>query len=431
VQLSGGALDLSATGTYQKTSGLDCRLEGEGRGISLNGPGNKSLLNDCGLKIVGRWNNGLLSLADGRVSIGKDIVLSVKGSLAQAATPRRTGEFLLELPSTPFSTLLDATAGMLPRALQEASVSGKAGLRATMRFGDGRALLDGSLSLMDTAMEVPAQKLVVSGVNGSVPLSLDFSGKAPRTRQSGPVSRQELAATVEELLQHGPRDSLLRIEQVRFGAMELGPTSLYMRAANGLTELVSFRSAAYRGTLAGSGHFHIDKGPQYGGNIILDGVSLRAFCDSYPAIKGYLSGTLSGAINLSGARGGIGGLEGYVDLWTRATRDEKMLVSKEFLQKLAGTKLKGIFFRTDRPYDRGEITAYLQEGYLTFETLDISHTNFLGIKDLNVAVAPVQNRIALDHLFESIKQAAERGKKATGGTDQGAKPQDTEFKWAE
>jgi hypothetical protein len=91
-----------------------------------------------------------------------------------------------------------------------------------------------------------------------------------------------------------------------------------------------------------------------------------------------------------------------------------MLVSKEFLQRLAGKKLKGFFFRDDRSYDRGEIGAYLEDGYLTFNQLNLSHTNLLGMKDLSVSVAPVQNRIGLQHLFESIRQAAARGKPAAG-----------------
>ena len=104
-----------------------------------------------------------------------------------------------------------------------------------------------------------------------------------------------------------------------------------------------------------------------------------------------------------------------------------MLVSKEFLQKLAGKKLQGFFFQNDRPYDNGEISAYLLNNYLTFEKLNISHTNLLGMKDLNVSVAPVQNRIALDHLLESIRNAAARGK----GGDQGAPPVQTDLKWLE
>ncbi len=91
-----------------------------------------------------------------------------------------------------------------------------------------------------------------------------------------------------------------------------------------------------------------------------------------------------------------------------------------------------MFFQADRRFDRGEIDAVLEKGYLTFQTLDISHTNFLGIRDLSVSVAPVQNKISLDHLFTTIREAASRGKAATGGAATPAKaPPATEFKWEE
>ncbi len=136
-------------------------------------------------------------------------------------------------------------------------------------------------------------------------------------------------------------------------------------------------------------------------------------------------------MSLYGEGKGMNGLRGFTEIWTRSTPGEKMQVSKEFLQKLAGKKFKGLFFRDDRPYDRGEIRGYLENGYLTFDTLDISHTNIFGIKDLSVTVAPVQNRISLGHLYTSIREAATRGKAVGGGEGPSAPPEETEFKWEE
>ena len=111
----------------------------------------------------------------------------------------------------------------------------------------------------------------------------------------------------------------------------------------------------------------------------------------------------------------MAGLVGFTDLWAREGSGEKILVSKEFLQKLSGKKLSGIFFSSDRPYDQAEVAAVLEKGDLTFKKLDILHTNLFGVRDLTVSIAPDQNRIALDHLFTAIKQAADRGKAASGG----------------
>jgi hypothetical protein len=104
---------------------------------------------------------------------------------------------------------------------------------------------------------------------------------------------------------------------------------------------------------------------------------------------------------------------------------------------LAKQKLSGFFFRSDRSYDQAEIKALMESGYLSFQTLHLVHTNLFGVRDLNVSIAPTQNRIALDHLFDSIKQAAVRGN-ATSKEPQPAPeqapaegPAIQEFKWGE
>jgi len=135
-------------------------------------------------------------------------------------------------------------------------------------------------------------------------------------------------------------------------------------------------------------------------------------------------------ISIIGAGSSRTGLTGYLDLWAREGGGERMLLSKEFLQRLAGKKLRGFFFQNDRPYDRAEISATLEHGQLTFESLDISHTNLLGVKDLQVTVAPFHNRIALDHLLTAVREAATRGKAVGGGTeDTGEPPLEPQFQW--
>jgi hypothetical protein len=57
------------------------------------------------------------------------------------------------------------------------------------------------------------------------------------------------------------------------------------------------------------------------------------------------------------------------------------------------------------------MSLYLTDGYVIFKELEISNVNLLGVTDLSVKVVPLSNKIALDHLFWTITEAAERAKK--------------------
>jgi hypothetical protein len=294
-------------------------------------------------------------------------------------------------------------------------------------------MLDGEVSLEKAGFEIPAQKAGASDMTGTIPFSLFIVGrKGEEKNQKSSHPQESYAVLLSSLRQAAKSGHTFSLGKLRFGGMELGETALGIRAGNGLIEITSLESKFLEGSLLGRGFFRYGKNIQYGGDLLLNDLSLRVLCNSFPKIKGYISGRIDGMMNLHGEGRGLDGLLGIVNLWTRSAPEEKMLVSKEFLQKLAGKKLKGFFFQNDRPYDRGAIHGYLEKGYLVFDVLDISHTNFLGIKDLSVSVAPVQNKIAIGHLVASIKEAATRGKAV--GRGEGAAPAppiETEFKWEE
>jgi hypothetical protein len=168
--------------------------------------------------------------------------------------------------------------------------------------------------------------------------------------------------------------------------------------------------------------------------MLFNDLSLVQLCKAFPAITGYMSGRIDGILSIQGKGKQLSGITGFTEFWARGTAAEKMLVSKEFLQRLSGKKLSGFFFSSDRAYDHAGIKAALENGFLTFDSLDISHTNVFGVRDLGVTIAPSQNRIAIDHLLNSIKEATVRGKGAAapaGKDAPAAAPPATEFKWAE
>jgi hypothetical protein len=427
-RFSGGSANLSLSGSYARHAGLSCALSGAGKGLSLAGEGGKTLVSDVGVTIDSRISGENLSIKEVVLVQGQGVKARVVGNIERFASSKRKGSVTFTLPTTRITALLDAFANALPRNLQEAVCEGTCSLKGGADISGRDVLLRGGLVLDAASLEISSQKVSVTGISGTVPLSLRIPGKGGERKASVvSFSRENYPILLKTLGGATGTGNRLSIGMLHFGALEMGPLTFFIDADQGIMEIVSIDGSLYGGRLLGSGFVQYRNGFEYGGDLLLNDVSLKQFCESFPAIKGYITGRVDGVVSLLNIKGGSGDPAGFVNLWTRGGKGEKMSVSKEFLQKLAGKKLRGFLFANDRAYDTGEISAYLRNGYLTFERLDISHTNFLGMKDLSVTVVPVQNRIAFDHLLESIRQAAARSKSGS----QGEAPVQTDLKWLE
>jgi hypothetical protein len=430
-RLAAGTLTGTATGSYGKSSGPEGEIKLQGESLAVTGPGGKQAF--AGAR--GRLRAGLagsnLRLAECAFTSASGLRLEGRGELAQAFGPQRRGSFSYTVAATPLATLLDDFANLLPPVLQEATAAGTFALRGKGTVEGRNAVLDGTLTLAGAGLDVTAHRLNLAGVDGTLPFSFDLSGRATAVRRDMlTFSRDNYPLLLDRMTREARTAVGLTIGRFRFGPLETGDARLAFRAGGGVTELTSLSVPFYGGTILGRGSFLLAGGPRYSADLLVTDVSLREICNAFVAIRGYLSGRIDGVVSLQGTRGGVAGLKGFTDLWARSGKGEKMLVSREFLQKLAGKSLRGFLFGNDRSYDRAEVAAYLEDGYLTFSVLDISHTNLLGVRDLSVSVAPVSNRIALDHFLASIREAAARGK-AKAGEKPAAAPPQTEFKWEE
>jgi hypothetical protein len=430
---SAGTLDGSVHGAYSRSDGLTCGFESAGSGIAARGSGRKSLFSDAGYRLSGSLSRERLKITSARVTVGPGVMITGTGDVANPLSAQREGNISFQAPSTPLNDIIDPFVNMLPRLVQEASVGGAVALEGNLALRGARKLLEGSLRLDRMLLDVPSQNLKVADISGTLPFSLDLSGKSSaEMRETANFTRGNYPLILEQFRNRAASGQTVTLGNVSFGPLSLGETSLRVSAADGITRITSLRSSLYEGALLGSGSFMLRDGVRFRGDLLINGLSLKLLCASIPAIKEYISGRVDGLVSLGNVGKGVAGLIGFSELWAREGNGEKMLVSRVFLQKLSGKNLSGFFFRNDRPFDQARITAELAGGDLTFETLDISHTNIFGVRDLSVTIAPSQNRIALDHLFNSIKQAASRGKAAAGGgTAEQPAAAEPEFKWEE
>ena len=431
ITLAEGLLDAGTRGEYTGKKGLECVFETRGNGITLRGNANKILLTGAGVRLAGNLSGNTVAIREALFTAGEGVTVTAKGEITNVLSTQRKGSLSFILPQTPLNNIIDPFVNILPPFLQEATVDGSLAAEATVELHDNNKLLHGALALKGGRLEVPSQKMTAADINGSLPFSLDLSGGATLPADDGiDFSRENFPALLKELQKPGGGQSF-SVGKISFGPLDLGALTLHVKAGNGITEITSLRSSFSEGDVLGRGFIAFKGGINYRGDFLIHNLSLIQLCNRFPAIKGYVSGRLDGIISLYGQEKGLGGLTGFTELWAREGSGEKMLVSKEFLQRLSGKKLRGFFFRSDRPFDQAEINATLEKGYLTFETLNIEHTNLFGVRDLSVSIAPSQNRIALDHLLNTIKQAAARGKAATGEDSPAAPPITPEFKWEE
>ena len=425
--LSNGTFDGTVSGNYSGTAGLACRFNVKGADIGVTGSGGKILLGGGGIDLTGGISGSRVVVDNALLSAGKGVALQMKGEVANPLSPQREGNLFFSLPRTALNSIIDPLVNILPRVLQEATVDGSLASEGRLILHDGRQLLEGALLLKDVLLEVPSQKFRTAAVNGRIPFSLDLSGSTPVNIRNRPrFARDNYPGLLKQLRAVPDSGRSVTIGSVEFGSLSLGEVLLQISAGNGVTRIDSLRSSLYEGALLGTGFVAVGKGINYRADLLINGLSLKRFCATIPKIKDYISGRVDGIISLNGEGKTMSGLAGFTDLWVREGSGEKMFVSKDFLQKLSGKKLSGIFFSSDHPYDLAEVAAVLEEGYLTFHKLDIVNTNFFGVRDLSVSIAPDQNRIALDHLFDAVKQAADRGKAATGGSPP---PAEQKFQW--
>ena len=431
VAFTSGLLGAEVSGSYIRTTGARLAATTAVSGLTVVRNGT-TILTDMGMVAEGEYDAGRLRLQRGSITAGEKVVVNLSGEVNDLPAATRTGTFTVNLPETSLTAAVNAGAGLLPASFQEVRTEGTVSLRGEVVLEDGKASLRGELHVKEGEVSLPSRQFSTVGIEGTVPISLTIpsAGGASPHRDSG-FSREAYPRDLA-LQQHSLGPPTFRIARIRFGSLETGETLFHLKVAGNRSELVRFETSLYGGRLLGRGGLAWDRGPVYDVDLLIHDLSLSRFCSTIPAITGYLSGKVDGVVGLHGERGGLDGALGFFDIWARSAADEELLVSKKFLQKLAGRKLQGFLFREDRAYDRGALSGHLSRGYITLSELDIAHTNLFGVRDLSVTVVPTQNRISLEHLISAIKTAAQRGKpaKEEGDAPADALPQ-TEFKWLE
>lgn len=356
-------------------------------------------------------DRGLLTIKETVLRTDGGLSLNLAGSLQFGGNGRSATGLHLTVPWTEvavFRSPLTTLTGGRPDATRLAG-----------QFHAKLDLIDqeyhAALSLRHVSMELSGFRL--DSASGVIPLH-------GRIDQGPTTSLHQLAAqqkagrsdltegeyrTALERLSNAPAKApfSLTINSLRYDPIELRNIEVALASSGNRIAIQRFGFDVWGGRWSGWGTVE-----PLGGGIALDllteGLSLRAICDAFPPIKGYISGRIYGMADLVVPRFAIDQAQGSARFWAVDAPEEKRKISRALIERLAGRQIRYFsLFGVARRYDRGMLEVALNAGDLIFHELEISHT-ILGYKDLDVRVSPTFNRIGLAHLLESISEAIER-----------------------
>jgi hypothetical protein len=356
-------------------------------------------------------DKGLLAFKETILRADGGLTLTLKGSLPIVSNAASDDPFRLTLPWTDASHLLSPWAASTPGDPTDARITGQ--IRGDLEF-TGREI-HGAVVLQNISMV--SNLLHLDGVSGTIPLAgrigqVSDPGRASsaETIRWKDVSEKTHEKTLEKWRKSQELDKnrhLLTIALLRYGAIELRNIEAALAPEGDQIAIRRVGFEAWGGRVSGGGAVQPLAG-KVDIALLTEGLSLRAICDAFPPIKGYISGRLNGLADLSISHFSLDQAQGRARFWAVDSRQERNEISRILIEKLAGQRIRYFnLFGQDRRYDRGVLDVVLKRGDLIFHELDISHTT-LGIKDLDIKVAPNFNKIGLAHLLESVREATER-----------------------
>jgi hypothetical protein len=345
----------------------------------------------------------------GEVKAG-NIILALSGTARNFLSENRELDIRGKLNETHLYDIRTAFWDSFPDNLLYAGLEGSASSEFTIRQNRNRTVYEGNINLKNVLIEGENGEYSIGAVNGTIPFTYGVAGERKTAISLPSFERSEF----KEVSRHyavtypGKEYNRVTVGNIRYGFRLLSDLTVWIKQDGSVLNISRFSANIFGGKLNGSAVIELSDGLQYHGGVILEGVSLTSLGNDIEPVKGYISGRLNGIGLVRGSEGGLSELIGRADFWTYATRDEKMRISREFLQKIGGPSIKP--YLADRNFDKGVMSLYIQKGFFIFRELEISNRNIFGIQDLAVKVAPLSNRIAIDHLMWTIIEAAERAK---------------------
>jgi len=322
----------------------------------------------------------------------------------------KDGEIIVKvtLPETKITDIRNSMWDVFPDGLLYARLDGTLSSELVVNYRESGIQVSGDLRLNGVMLEGENGEYFAGPINGIIPVRYQDIG-----HEAGEIpsfERSEFTNLVRYYSQgtSSPTSHGITIGALRYGFPLMDTIDIRIDPKGNVLKIDRISANIFGGRMYGSALVDISGGLHYRAGILLEHVSLTELCKAIEPIKGYISGKVDGIATIKGSGMGLSHLIGKAEFWTYSSGGEKTKISKEFLQKVGGASLKT--YLGDRSFNKGVMNLYLQNGFVIFRELEISNRNLLGVKDLSVKVAPINNRIGIDHLMWTITEAAQRAK---------------------
>ncbi|GAB4483221.1 MAG: hypothetical protein OHK006_03530 [Thermodesulfovibrionales bacterium] len=405
-RLSGTISRFSFLGTVEGPDSVQGKGELTAERFGLAGSSGRVFVRDIGLQADAVFAGSELKFrAETRA---QNVRLTADGTMNRFSVADRSGTARIILQEAGAQDLRTAFWDIFPDRLLYAGLDGMIAAEVGVVYDREEIRADGNLVIRDLMVEGENGEFTLGPVNGTVPLVYRSMHAAQDMAQLQGFDRESFGQTLRRFsAASGPAGKpSLTIATFRYGFRLVDDIGIWLRPENGLLNVDRFSATIFGGKAVGIARIALSEQPEYRIGFIVDNLSLMSLCDEVAPIRGYLSGRISGIGLLRGSGVGLSRLTGRTDFWTHETKEEKTRISREFLEKVGGPSVRA--YLGERPFNRGVMSLYIQDGFLTFRELEISNRNLLGVQDLSVKVAPLSNRISIDHLLWTIVQAAER-----------------------
>lgn len=353
-----------------------------------------------------------LSVREGFIRDSEGTSVRVEGEMENILSGPVKTELLMQDVS--LKSLSGLLAPFMPQSVGEARLDGSAAMSAEfVNLFSPEMSWRGDITFKNASYSgyMGGALLSVRNINGA--LTIKESGTAENPLAAFLDAGLELDRDVYKKYHKSLRDTPagdtldhLRIGEIEYGILKFQNIQCELEADNDKLTIARLVSDFFGGKLYGTGLFDYGGGESaYNFSFLFNDISLEGISARLSPTQEYITGRVNGLIWLAGKGGDTGTVNGPFEFWAVSSPKEQRTIGKALLDQL-GAKER-LILGSNRSYDTGEISGYINDGVITFKKFEISNS-ILGFKNLSIQADPIKNSISISHLVSVIREIARR-----------------------